>query len=402
MYRTFPRLVALVIALAFLTGPASALESTLLVPQQFATIGEALQAASSTDTIIVAAGIYPECPVVTGLSSFTLLGKRGSLINAAGCDAGITINDGVDVTVHGLTVLNATTQGILVNAGASSVEIRKVIVQDSAADPAASLLQTGIAVEGANDVTINDVTIVGAKAQGVLVSSASRTVVKKSTIVDGVGNGVTVDLGTAISISKNVMENLDGLAVLFSHPGGMEVQGGAIESLVTLNKVIGGGGISIAGMNNLIEKNKLRGTVGAAIAATANGGASSYRKNTVLGAAGAGILAAGTADTFEKNTIKEPLDEGVEVVGTANTFTGVKVIKSAGSGFVFAPSATGNTCDDCASANAAADGFHVEGTLNTFVQCKSFGSGGLDVNDSAGVATTNTYIDCKFKTSNLP
>jgi len=401
MSRTFASLIALAMCLVAPATRAFAVGATLLVPQQYPSIGAALDAAVSGDTVVVSAGIYVECPVVTGLSQFTLVGKRGSLIDAVGCNAGITVADGVDVTVNGLSVLSASTQGVLVNAAASDVEIRKVIVQDTVPIPALALLQTGIRVQGANDVTVDDVTIVGAKLQGVLIASASRTVVKKSTIMNGAGNGVTVDLGTAISITKNLMVNLGGLAVQFHHPGGTGDQAGAVESLVLTNKVLSGGGIAIAGENNLIEKNKLRDTAGVAIEATANSAANSYRKNTVIGTADAGIRAGGTNDAFFKNTIKLPLDEGVEVTGTDNLFDAVKVVKPIGSGWEFAPTATGNTCDGCASVNAGGDGFHVEGTLNTFVDCKSTGSGGLDINDAAGPATTNTYTSCKFKTSNL-
>lgn len=401
MSRTLASLVTLVV-LALSPGRAHAAGATLLVPQQYASINAALQAATDGDTVVVAAGIYPECPVVTGLSTFALIGKKGSLIEATGCDAGITIEDGVDVSVQGLTVINATTQGILVDAAASQVELRKVIVQDTNSDPASSLLETGIAVQGANDVTIDQVTIVGAKAQGVLISSASRTVIKKSTVEKGIGNGVTVDLGSAVSISKNHFEALEGDAVRFFHAGGTGMQAGAVESLVVSNKVVGGGGISIAGQNNLIEKNKLHGTDSVAIEATAESSGNGYRKNVVLGAAEAGIRVGGTTDTFEKNTVKQALATGIEVTGTNNDLTTMKAVKAAGSGFVFTSTATGNSCDGCASANAGADGFHVEGTNNTFAGCKASNSGGFDLNDPAGAATTNSYVDCKFKTSTVP
>ena len=42
----------------------------------------------------------------------------------------------------------------------------------------------------------------------------------------------------------------------------------------------------------------------------------------------------------------------------------------------------------------------MQGTGNTFTKAKASGSGGLDLNDPAGGATTNVYTDCKFKTIN--
>jgi hypothetical protein len=400
MSRMLVIVVALLVSLSVSVPRAHAAGTTLLVPQQYASISAALAAASSGDTVVVSAGIYPECPVVTGLTAFTLIAKKGALIEATECEAGLTVDDGADVTIQGVTVINATTHGILVNAGASDVKIRKSIVQDTASNPASSFLQTGITVQGANDVTIDDVTITGAKVQGVLVSAASRTVIKKSTIENGLGDGVRVDLGSAISVAKNLFHDLDGAAVRFLHEGGTGMDAGGVESLVVSNKAIGGAGISIAGQNNLIEKNKLHDTDAVALEATANSASNSYRKNTILRAADAGIRVGGANDTFEKNTVKTPLADGVEVVGSDNDFTTVKVVKAAGSGFVFAPSASGNTCTACSSANAGGDGFHVEGTTNTFVNCKASGSGGFDLNDTAGAGTTNTYIDCKFKSVN--
>ena len=74
----------------------------------------------------------------------------------------------------------------------------------------------------------------------------------------------------------------------------------------------------------------------------------------------------------------------------------------AGSGFAVALTASSNTFEDCGSVRAGVDGFLVAGSANTFTKAKAAGSGGFDLNDPAGGATTNVYTDCTFKSSNVP
>ena len=393
-------LVALVVAI-----PGSARAAvTLTVPGDFPTITLALEAAASGDTVLVSAGTYPECVTVTGLDDLELIGKRGAIIDASGCGTAITIADGTGALVKGFAITGATDQGILVQPAASEAIFTKITIRDAAATPALSVLENGVSVIGASDITLDDVDVGGATVHAVYVESATATVIKRCSIRDAIGDGIRVDLGSGVKIEKNVMQNLLGPAIFFFHDGGIGMLGGAVESLVVKNKILAnpGGGITVGGANNLIEKNNVvdSGTTG--IDALSNGGGSIYRKNKVTRSAAAGIRAGGTDDFFEKNGVKESLGNGIEVTGISNEFSGTKVIEAAGTGWVIAPLSSDNDFTSCSSTKAGGDGFRVEGTLNFFVKVVASGSGGLDLNDPAGVLTTNQYIDCKFKTSNLP
>jgi hypothetical protein len=384
--------------------PAEAAGANRLVPKNYATIGSALNASESGDTITVFPGTFSECVTISGLSEISVIGKHGAVIDVAGCPAGVTIENGVNIVFGGFTLTGATLQGIAVQTGANDVLINKVTIATDQQDPALSSLEVGVSIVGADDVLLRDVTISGATLHAVHVMSATRTVVKQSTISDGIGDGVRVDLGTNAKIADNVMWNLLGPAIFFFHDGGDGMTGGGGESIVVRNKILDspGGGIVIGGTNNLIQKNAVADSGGTGITALANGGGSIYRKNKVNGSAEAGILAAGTGDTFEKNTVLGSHQDGIAVVGSMNVLTKSRVVNAMGSGFAVALTASDNTFEDCGSVRAGADGFLVAGSANTFTKAKASGSGGLDLNDPAGGATTNVYTDCTFKSSNVP
>ncbi len=371
----------------------------------FLTLGAALQAAFSADTIVLRPGTYNECVTVTGLVLLTIVGKRGAVLDATGCGTAITVADGDHVTLKSLAITGATTQGILVQAAATNTVIAKTTIQDPAVDPALSVLQTGINVAGAADTTIDGVTVRGATSEGILVTSASGATVKKSKIMDGIGAGIRLDLTLGANVQKNVLQNLRAPAIWLLHEGGQGANGGGAHSFVLSNKIVSspGGGITVAGIDNTIAKNKIDPVAAPGIEALPTDLESTYSGNTVVAPTGAaGIVAGGTSGIFEKNTVKHPAQDGFVVNGAQNTITGCKVTQAVGTAFVVGPDATNNDFLGCAATKAGADGFAVQGTANTFTKCKASGSGGLDLDDPAGGATTNLYTACKFKTSNLP
>ena len=372
---------------------------TLVGPfRAFHTLSEGLANAFSASQIKIDPGTYTECPTVTGLVLLTIVGKKGVVIDASGCDAGLTIQDGEGITVKGLAIVGAKS-GIVVKPAAQRVLVTKTTIQDAATNPGAPVLETGIRIENAADVTVDAVTIRGAKSHAVQALGAPRTTVRKSTLADGNGAGVVVDLGTGATVAKNTITNLGSFGVMFVHAGG----GGGADSLVQANKIFASaGGIQVAGANNVIEKNKLTDLSAVGILASGPGGSSTYRKNTLVRNADAAIVAGNVGDAFEKNTITAPNGDGLDVIGDGNVFTGNKIGDATGVGVLVEATASGNAFAGTSSSKAGADGFLVQGTGNTFTKAKASGSVQLDLNDPAGGATTNTYTDCKFKTSNLP
>jgi hypothetical protein len=149
---------------AFASSPPTFVGPTRL----FHTITEGLANAFSASQLKIDPGTYAECPTVTGLVLLQIVGKKGVVIDATGCDVGLTINDGDNVTVKGVTIVGAKT-GILVKAAAQRVTVTKTTVRD----PGTNVLETGVKVDGAADATLDKVTVLGAKGQGVQVVSAA-------------------------------------------------------------------------------------------------------------------------------------------------------------------------------------------------------------------------------------
>jgi len=102
---------------------------------------EALANSFSASGITVYPGTYHECVNVTGFVLFTIVFKKGAILDATGCDAGITISDGEGMTVKGAVIVGAK-QGIVVKAAPTRVLISKSTIEDGAADPVVATMET--------------------------------------------------------------------------------------------------------------------------------------------------------------------------------------------------------------------------------------------------------------------
>ena len=125
MKRIFSILFAVVLVLSFSLIPATpAAAADLNVPSPHSTIQDAIDAASSSDTIIVAAGTYEEDLVIPeGLDNLTLAGTSGAIIKGVAMTLATswpTVAPNIDIRADGVTISGFTIRGPDVNPGSYS------------------------------------------------------------------------------------------------------------------------------------------------------------------------------------------------------------------------------------------------------------------------------------------
>jgi hypothetical protein len=368
------RAVLAVAAGLLLSGSAGA--GTLSVPSAgFPTIQSAINAAVSGDTVVVAKGTYVE--------SLDIKEKSGIVVRAAG----------------------------------------KVVIP-------ASDFNTGITIAMSTDIEVRGFTIEDAREHSIVVACNSNVLVSKCRILGGDGDGIRVFSGPGVRLEHNFIEGvaLDGIRLLElqpDEPGGIPC-GGPIDVLLLKNRVqqTGGDGISITGTGIVAEKNRVVDVAGDGMLALPDGPGAVLRKNRIVGAGGRGLVVQATGITLDHNRIQKPASSGVVLEPGAEgaTLLGNRVVKAGTNGLVL--DASGGSCtgaraiksgthgfmvggngivlDQCRSSHAWFHGFNVYCSSSTFLHCRATTSGYLDLVDFAAGDTTNTYVGCTFKTTNMP
>lgn len=143
-----PRPVPSILCLLLVAWIGGASAATINVPGDFAQIHDAVQAAESGDTVVVAAGTYTDCTHETEGPGSTLAcvimkpgvtlqgaGAGQTIIDAQGLGRGIHVHDTDDVRIEGVTVRGAFAEiygaGILIRAGSTGAEIVDCVVENN-------------------------------------------------------------------------------------------------------------------------------------------------------------------------------------------------------------------------------------------------------------------------------
>lgn len=313
----------------------------------FATIGAAVSAASSGDTIEVAQGIYKE-DVIIG-KSLSLVGKNSAntIIDATGLANGIYI-DGLDsaglthVVVTGFTVENANFEGILItNASLITIQGNHVTANNRGLDFATSSCAglpdfetaegmdcgEGVHLMGVDHSTIAN-NLVDANAGGILITDETgpthdNLISDNSVLNNTLDCGITIPShprsphlpkGSPFGVFQNTIagnlvsgNGLNGVGAgigIFGFLPGARVS----ENMITGNRIIGNGlpGFAMHGHsgreilnNNVISGNYISGN-----------GADSEDAATP-GPTGINIFSAGavTGTMISQNVIKDEADD---------------------------------------------------------------------------------------------
>ena len=368
------RAVLSVAAALLLAGSAGA--GTLQVPSAgFPTIQSAINAAVPGDTVVVSKGTY--------LESLDIKEKSGIVLRAAG----------------------------------------KVVIP-------ASDFNTGITIALSTDIEVRGFTIEDAREHSIVVACNSNVLVTKCRILGGDGDGIRVFSGSGVRLEHNFIQGvaLTGIRLLEIQPDepGGQACGIPGDVLLLKNRVqqVGGDGISITGTDIVAEKNRVVDVGGDGVLALPAGPGAVFRKNRIVGAGGRGVVVQATGITLDHNRIQKSASSGVvlEPGAAGATLLGNRVVKAGTNGLVldapdglctgaraikcgtsaFMVGGNGNVLELCRASHPWFHGFNVYCSSSTFVHCRATTSGYLDLVDSAAGDSTNSYVGCTFKTTNMP
>ncbi len=441
---------ALLTALGVAALAASASAATLKVPQQYETIQEAVDAASSGDTIVVSKGVYYES-VYVYTPGLKIVGKKAVMDGtfegppALSTQAGVSYNTcltvyGSGVTVQGMQFRNGYSH---VYVGTSGVTIEKCVSRNAA---------YYAIFGGGSDIVVTGNRVVGAGYGGIAIEGFGIAVTRNSVQQTG-GQGIQVYSGEAV-VDGNVVGVSDGTGIYVSGSpsvvtrnrtshtrAGMTiyVTGGTVTSnrvswaaqdsgitvyggsnLVQGNAVdVANNLLSVYGSDNRILDNRASNSVGSYNTGMQFGGDSlTISNNVVSGMANYGtgfyiynygsgncLITDNTAqDTsgpgFEFNSVNNSEVSGlratrcgsmgymaaINVYGSGTTFTGLTVTGGHGDGIYV--NASNMSFVSCTVDDTTINGFRVYGNGNSFTSCTARGIGGQGFHNGG----TNTVL----------
>lgn len=200
------------------------LSSTLQVGPsgQYHTIQSAVNAAHSSETILVSPGTYVEQVVVpANLNNLTIRSKNGPSSTIIQAPATLTASDAIIYDqAHGLQVTGLTIEGpstgisagVLVNGGSNAQITNDVIIHVHDAPMSGDESGYGIEVTGGGNASISFDSISDYQKNGILITGAGSSATICSVTVTGDGptdvitqNGIVFDYGAGGSVSNSTV-----------------------------------------------------------------------------------------------------------------------------------------------------------------------------------------------------
>ncbi|MCZ7644524.1 MAG: right-handed parallel beta-helix repeat-containing protein [Planctomycetota bacterium] len=411
---------------------------TRRVPQEFATIGEAVAAAATGDTILVGAGEYRE-NVVTGAAGLRFVGQRAVWDGTIGGVPGTCLTcNGALVTVQGFTFRNGT--DLLVLNGPGSVASRCRF--ENASDDGVQI--------NADDVTVSKCSFFGISDTTILViNNRARVLIDRNRLFNCGDEGIDVS-GPGARILFNYIHTVDDNdAIRLNGGGGTDAvimgnrifnaadEGIEVSSspgvLVARNTILhaGGEGIFINGVDGArVERNRIEGSgshairlIGDDFSITSNvvrftiddadgcnvanalsGGGGLFERNTILGATAFGCQLAADAAIIRNNRVSFCGSEdqaGFLIAGDNNTLERNRATRCDADGFRI--NGDFNTLAGDVASACSVDGFDVEtGTGNrlTTVRAMDCGGEGFENNAAATEVAGATFLRNRIDVAN--
>ncbi len=271
------------LALLLSALPALAAAAVITVPGDHPQIHDAVQAAASGDTVLVAAGTYtdcthetegpgstPACVIMRDGVTVRGAGPEATIIDAGGLGRGIFVEGVTGARIENLQVTGAYAEiygaGVLIRQGATGIELRDLLITGND--------DGGVVVIDQSEALLAGVVLAGNEAKqggGLAVEESSTAVVQASVIRDNVapsGGGIFVRSGctltlTGCEIRDNTISadfgNGGGVCVQNSH---CDISGCTIAGNVTRGS--GGGLAYLDGATGTVQDSELRGNSTAA------------------------------------------------------------------------------------------------------------------------------------------
>jgi hypothetical protein len=356
-------LVAIVCVVLGVPFPSFAEAGTINVPQDRATIQEAIDAAEDGDEIRIGRGVYAENVVLAGRQGLSLVGVgRPTLDGSLAGGVCLAIRDSTAIRVTGISFVGAGSHAVHIER-CDEVDVSRCRVTAPGAD--------GIRVDASTHVFLSRNRISRATRDAIALSAGLPSPTNDSSLLRNVIRRAGRD-GIALFGDRNVVQG-NRIRAPVRH-GVRSEQTGCSLCLVATNTIVrtGADAVSFDGVGH------------------------TFRSNKVDAAGRVGLRLGGTELVVDRNRVRKSTNDGFYINATSSTVTGNRVLRTGDDGFEI--EGTVGLFEENRVRGAGDSGFQVDGTGNSFIRNRARGSANLDCDDLGG----NTYTDNRFPRNNIP
>ena len=185
-------------------GIGNAEPGTIVVPDDYVTIQEAINSAAEGDTVFVKSGVYYDLALIN--KSLSLVGENidTTIIDSIGIESRVYVEADY-VTVTGFTIRNAQSHGI--RLGLNHFESDSIYQPVGCKIVGNNIVNNyeGITVCGGAEHVISGNNITGSSSHGILLCS-SKSIISKNNINDNIRTGIIVDSCNNVIIKGNTIK----------------------------------------------------------------------------------------------------------------------------------------------------------------------------------------------------